>query len=77
MECPLWHNGICSVSAAPGLRFNPWPGTVLGSDPWPRNSICCGAAKKKKKKKNVNRTFSLVRLCVKQQKRTWLNVAKK
>ena len=21
----------------------------LGSDPWPRNSICCGAAKKEKK----------------------------
>ena len=23
----------------------------LGSNPWPRNSICCGAVKKKKKKK--------------------------
>ena len=27
---------------------------VVGSDPWPRNSICCGVAKKiKKKKKGV------------------------
>ena len=25
----------------------------LGSDPWPRNSICCEAAKKGKKKKGV------------------------
>ena len=24
----------------------------LGSDPWPRNSVCCRAAKKKKKKVN-------------------------
>ena len=59
-EFPLWCNGIGSV--APGCRFNPWPGTVvkdpallqhsrklqLGSDLWPRNSMCHGAEKKKK-----------------------------
>ena len=27
MDFPLWHNGIC-VSAAPGCRFHPWPGTA-------------------------------------------------
>lgn len=27
-EFPLWHNGITGISAAPGRRFNPWPGTV-------------------------------------------------
>ena len=27
-EFPLWHNGISSVSAVPGHRFNPGPGTV-------------------------------------------------
>ena len=26
----------------------------LGSDPWPRNSICCGAAKKEKIKRDSN-----------------------
>ena len=24
-EFPLWHNGMGSVSAAPGCRFDPWP----------------------------------------------------
>ena len=25
---PLWHNGIGSISVAPGRRFDPWPGTA-------------------------------------------------
>ena len=25
-ELLLWHNGIGGVSAAPGHRFDPWPG---------------------------------------------------
>ena len=57
VQCGLQHLGSA------GHKFYPWPGTVgegssvaaavewLRSDPWPRNSICCGAAKKKKKKK--------------------------
>ena len=28
-------------------------GLRLRSDPWPRNSICCGATKKKKKADNI------------------------
>ena len=27
-EFLLWHNGISSISAVPGCRFNPWPHTV-------------------------------------------------
>lgn len=28
LALPLWHNGIVSVSVAPGHRFGPRPGTV-------------------------------------------------
>ena len=27
-EFPLWCSGIGGISAAPGCRFDPWPGTV-------------------------------------------------
>ena len=37
------------------LRSQLW----LGSDPWPRNSICLGTAKKKKKKKKKKRGLVL------------------
>ena len=28
VEFPLWHNGIGSISAEPGCRFDPQPSTV-------------------------------------------------
>ena len=63
LEFLHWHNRISSISGALGYRFDPQPVTWfkdpelpqlqcgsqlhLGSDPWPGNSICCGAAKNK------------------------------
>ena len=42
-----WHSGLriwCCHSCKLQLKLQVW----LGSDPWPRNSICLGVAKKKK-----------------------------
>lgn len=71
LEFPLWHNGIGSISAAPGCRFDPWPrvvawriqyccsSSVAVAGIWylAQNSICHGAAKteKKERKKKKNR----------------------
>ena len=59
----LWHNGTGGVAGALGLRFEPEPSAVvedlvllqlwLASDPWLRNSICCGVAKKEKKLERI------------------------
>ena len=62
LEFPLWHNRASIVLGALGRRFDPglaqWVKDPvflqlllrlrlwLGSDPWPKNSICRRAAKK-------------------------------
>ena len=64
-EFLLWCDRINGISGAPGHSFHPWTAQWvkdqtlpqlqhrsqlwLGSDPWPRNSICCKVAKKEKK----------------------------
>ena len=52
----MWCNGMGSILVALGHRFNPYlqlrSRLWLRSDPWPRNSICCGVAKKEKRKKD-------------------------
>ena len=57
LEFLLWLNRISGISAALGCRFHhtlPQLGPKfqlrLGSDPCPRNSICCGTAEKRKEK---------------------------
>ena len=75
-EFPLWCNGIGGISAVQGHGLIPslaqWVKDLalpqlgrrsqlqLGSDPWPRNSACCGAAKKK----NIIHWLSLIDLKV-------------
>ena len=63
VEFPLWPNGISSVSAAPGCRFDPWLAQwvkgsswhglqmSLGFNPWTGNFHRHGVAKKEKEKK--------------------------
>ena len=65
LELSMGHNRISSILGELGCRFDPLaqhsglrilqlqlrPKLQLGSDPWPRNSICCRGAKKGKKKK--------------------------
>ena len=61
----MWHNGIGGISGVLGRRFHPlgpsqWVKDLaqlwfrsqlrLGSDPWPRNSICRRTSKKTKTK---------------------------
>ena len=75
----MWHSGLGGVSEAPRqisipnrtqwvkdpalpqlwYRLQMW----LGSDPWPRNSICRRVAKKKKKKKK-DRMKQLTTACL-------------
>ena len=66
---PQLCNGIVGVLGTQGCRFDPqpvnwvkdlalskvWLGSQLKvrSDPWPRNSVCCGAIKKEKKKTHL------------------------
>ena len=43
-EFPLWHNGINSISAVPGRKFNPWPaqcvkGTRITAAVWYRSQL--------------------------------------
>jgi len=58
-EFLLWCNGISGVSAAPDAGSIPslaqWAKASGGvaADPWPRNSLCCGAAEKRKKEKII------------------------
>ena len=69
-EFLLWYNRIIGVSAWPGhsrlkdlallhlwQRFQLW----LGSDHWPRNSICCETGQPKKKNK-FRKTYSVLYL---------------
>lgn len=63
MEFLLWRNGIGSISGAldtdliPGLaqwvKDLAWPQLQLwlGSDSWPRNSVCCGTARKEERER--------------------------
>ena len=66
----LWRNGMGDVSAAPGHRFNAWPGRHSGvkdlvllqqyrSQLWFRNSIRCRAVKKEKKIGNPNKQVNM------------------
>ena len=41
----------------PGTKDLVLPELHLGSDPWPRTSICCGVAKKEKKRKQNKTKF--------------------
>ena len=48
LECPLWCNRIGGISAAPGHRLDPQPGTVGYKDPallllWHRSQLCLGS----------------------------------
>ena len=53
LEC--WNTGLI-LSPAQWVKDPAWPQLQhrsqfqLGSDPWPRNSVCHGVAKKKKRK---------------------------
>ena len=65
LEFLLWHSEIGSISGALGGRFKPQPDTVgskqlqLESDPWPRNSICCGAKTTETNKKYPKHNYPI------------------
>ena len=47
VQSPAQHSGLrIQHCRSCGLGLRPW----LGSDPWPKNSICCSRAKKRKEK---------------------------
>ena len=75
---PVWLNGISSILGALGRRFDPRPSTVkdlallqlqlrlqlqLGSDPWPRSSICLGAKKKKNHTFAIEQANDSIKMC--------------
>ena len=74
---PQWHNGESCIFGVLGSFFSPAQEVkdlalpqlqfrsklLLGSDPWPRNSICCKVAKNGKEKKKIPKLVKQLCLC--------------